>query len=94
MTEMVDLSRKPADPILAIQWLSLVQEQVNSEIEQAFAEAYFDARLRGQFDQALESGPYGKKRALAMTRRVNNSRARMIRWGDGVDASSSNYDGS
>lgn len=94
MPAIIDLTHKPADPILAIQWLSEVRERVDVEIEQAFAEAYFDARLRGQFDHALRHGPFGKKKALALTRRVNNARARMIRWGDRRDPLSSTYDGS
>lgn len=93
MTAILDFSRKPADPILALQWLAQMREQVDEEIEEAMAEAYFDARLRGQFDAALAYGPYGKKRALALTRKVNNSRARMIRWGDGRDRSSSSFSG-
>jgi hypothetical protein len=36
-------------------------------------------------------GLHGKKRILALTRQWNRSQARMIRWNDGIDKTSTVY---
>lgn len=93
MTNILNLDDAPDDAIQRLAWLSGVREAALRELDQAYAEAYFDARLTGRFDAALSLGLHGKKRALAMTRAVNNARRRLIRWNDGRDASSSQYRG-
>lgn len=89
----LDLSGQPDDPLERLLWLDDFRTQVRDEIENAFAVAYYDARLQGQFDAALALGLHGKHKALAFTRKVNNSRRRMIRWGDGIDPYSTQYEG-
>lgn len=91
---ILNLEDLPSDPLERLIWLGGVKDAVASELDDAYAEAYAEARLRGLFDTALQFGPYGKKRALALTRRWNNTQARMIRWGDHIDRTSSAYDGS
>lgn len=84
----------PDDPLEQLLWLSGVKEAVARELDDAYAEAYAQCRLTGKFDMALSLGLHGKKKALALTRRWNNSQARMVRWNDKRDRTSSAYDGS
>lgn len=93
MTRILNLEEAPSDPLQRLLWLSGVKQAAQRELEEAYAEAYFEARISGRFDAALSLGLHGKKRALAWTRRVNNARARMVRWGDGIDRTSSAYKG-
>ena len=88
---LLNLDDLPPDPIEAIVWLSGVREQVNKELDAAFAGAYFSARFRGQLDAAVAAGPHALKRVLAYTRGENNRRGRTVRWGDKVDATSTAF---
>lgn len=90
---ILNLDGIPDDPIEALLWLSGVLEAVHSELDEAYQRAYFDARLTGRFDTALSLGLHGKYAALRMTRRENVTRSRMVRWGDGLDPSSTAYTG-
>lgn len=91
---ILNLEDLPTDPLERLIWLGGVKDAVARELDDAYADAYAEARLTGLFEAALTFGPYGKKRALALTRRWNNNQARMIRWGDHIDRTSSSYDGS
>lgn len=90
---LLNLTEAPKDPIERILWLSGVREQALSELDAAFAEAYFEARLQQRLDTAISAGPYARKRVLAYTRHENQRRGRAIRWGDGLDPSSTAYRG-
>jgi hypothetical protein len=90
---LLNLSDAPDDPIERVMYLSGVMEQVRKELDAAFAEAYFEARLQHRLESAIAAGPYAKKRVLAYTRRENQRRGRIIRWGDGLDATSTAYRG-
>lgn len=75
----------PKDAYQRILWLNSVREAVDEELEELFAEAYFQARLRGQFEAAVKATGHGLNRALAWTRRINNRNGRQVRWSDGLD---------
>lgn len=87
------LSDAPDDPIERILWLSGAAEAAKREIEVAFAEAYFTARLEGRFDAAVEIGPFARSAALRLTRQQNDRTGRMVRWNDSLDPSSTKYGG-
>jgi hypothetical protein len=89
---ILNLSEAPKDPIERLLYLSGVNEQVRKELDAAFAEAYFEARLQRRLDAAVAAGPYARKRVLAYTRHENQKRGRSVRWGDGADATSTAYD--
>lgn len=90
---LLDLSDAPKDPVERLMWLGGVHQQVVRELDAAFGDAYFNARLQGRFDTAVEAGPYARKRALAYTRHENERRGRTVKWGDGADPTSSAYQG-
>lgn len=91
MTNLLNLGSAPTDPIERIAWLSGVHAAVEAELNEAYSEAYFTARKQGRFLTALSLNVHGKKRALAYSRRWNNQLGRMIRWGDGLDPTSTTY---
>lgn len=93
MTSILNLADCPTDPVEAIIWLDGVGEAVRHELDAAYENAYFEARVRGQFETALAVGRAPRKRALAWTRRRNNRLGRQIRWSDGLDPSSSAFSG-
>lgn len=88
MSIILDLTDKPEDPIKAILWLTGVLEKAKSELDEAYAEEYAKTRMDNTFEHALKVGPYSRRRALALTRRWNNERGRMIHWNDFRDPSS------
>lgn len=88
---LLDLTDMPDDPISRLLWLSGVNQAVARELDAAYAEAYFDARLQGNFDTALGLKLHGKKRALAYSRHHNNINRRLVRWNDGRDPTSTLY---
>ena len=90
---LLNLSAAPTDPIERIMWLDGVMDQARAELDTALASAYFEARLQRRFPEALANGKTSKKRALALTRMRNNTTGRQVRWGDGLDSSSTAYDG-
>ena len=90
---ILNLDDAPHEPLERLLWLSGVREAAEAELDAAYQRAYYEARLSGRFDAALSLGLHSKKRALRWTRRENNANRRIVRWGDGVDPSSSAYDG-
>jgi ribosomal protein L15E len=90
---LLRLDDAPSDPIERVVWLSGVKEQVNKELDAAFEDAYFEARMQQRLDAAITAGPHAKKRVLAYTRRANEKRGRTVRWGDGADPTSTAYEG-
>lgn len=92
---ILNFENAPTEPIERVMWLSGVAEAVAAEMDAAWSEAYFNARLRGraQLDAAISAGPHSRKRVLAYTRAENERRARIIRWGDGADPTSTAYSG-
>lgn len=90
---LLNLDDLPRDPIERVMWLSGVKEQVEKELDAAFGAAYFEARLQRRLPTAITAGPHAKKRVLAYTRRENQRRGRSVRWGDGLDPSSTAYSG-
>jgi hypothetical protein len=92
-TKILNLDTAPADALERIVWLDGVMEQVRSELDDAYADAYFHARVTARFEDALRLGKASKKRALAWTRRVNERTGRSIRWGDALDPTSTSYRG-
>lgn len=89
---ILNLNDAPSDPLERLLWLSGVKKAAARELEDAYAKAYAEARLERRFGHALSLGLHGRKRALALTRRWNSSQARMIRWGDGIDPTSTAFD--
>lgn len=81
----------PRDPVEQIMWLDGVKAQVTEELDLLYEEAYFQARVTGRFDAAVNTGRASRKRALAWTRRGNEKRGRTIRWNDKADPTSTNY---
>jgi hypothetical protein len=90
---LLDLSTAPVDPVERVFWLDGVMAKVRDELDDAYTEAYFEARLQGRFDAALRVGRTSKTKALRLTRRKNNESGRSIRWSDGADPTSSAYSG-
>lgn len=90
---LLNLDAAPRDPIERLLWLTGVKERAAEELDDALGRAYFEARLERRLDSAIAAGPYAKKRVLALTRRENARRGRPVRWGDGVDPTSSAYSG-
>lgn len=88
---LLKLDAAPDTPIERIMWLSGVHEAVTAELDAAFAAAYYDARLKGLLEPAVEAGPHARKRVLAYTRAENNRRGRTVHWGDGADPTSTAY---
>lgn len=89
---LLRLDDAPKDPIERIIWLSGVKEQAAKELDEAFAEAFFEARLQHRLETAITAGPYARKRVLAYTRAENQKRGRTVRWGDKADTTSTAYD--
>lgn len=80
----LDLSSAPSDPVERLAWLSGIDQALRKEVNAAWQEAYFEARIKGMFEQALALKLHPKKRALAWTRHENEARGRAIsNWGDG-----------
>lgn len=82
----------PEDPIEAIIWLDGVKEAVQVELDQHYQRAYYMARLTRRFPEALRLGRTSRKRALQYTRRENEANGRTVRWNDGFDTRSTDYD--
>ena len=85
---LLDLTDKPEDPLKAILWLTGVLAKVKDELDDAYAEEYVRTRMDGTFEDALRIGPLSRRRALALTRKWNNERGRMVRWNDYRDETS------
>lgn len=90
---ILNLAEAPSETLQRAAWLSGVHEAVQRELEQEYASVYFDARLGGFLQQAVNLGPHSMRQALALTRAENNRRNRMVRWADGLDRTSSAFSG-
>lgn len=88
---LLDLSRAPEDPVERVFYLDGVMAKVRSELDDAYAETYFEARMQGRFDAALRVGRTSRTRALRWTRKVNAASGRPVRWSDGADPTSTAY---
>lgn len=81
---LIDFSSAPTDPIERLVWLGGIDRALRAEVESEWQRSYFEARLEGRFDAALGLNLHSKKRALAWTRRENESCGRVVaRWRDG-----------
>lgn len=80
---IIDFSEAPHDPIERLAWLSGAKSAFDAKVAAMWQAAYFDARLTGRFQPALDLRLHSRKRALAMTRAENERRGRPMRWGDG-----------
>jgi hypothetical protein len=83
---LIDVTNAPDDPIQRLIWLSDIQDQALAVIDQQAQLAYFQARMQGQLDTAIDLGLHAKKQIIAMTRHENENRGRLIRWGDDYNA--------
>jgi hypothetical protein len=93
LPDLLDLSGAPADPVERVFYLDGVIAKVRHELDEAYAEAYFQARLEGRFEAAVRVGRTSRTKALRMTRRKNEASGRSIRWSDGADPTSTAYSG-
>lgn len=90
---ILNLTDMPDDPAERLLWLSGVKQAAQTELDDAFAETYARLRHQGRIEWAISQRFHGKKRILALTRRWNRQQGRMVRWGDGIDATSTAYRG-
>lgn len=79
----MNLDEAPDDALQRLMYLSGVAEQARAELDQAYAEAYYQVRLERRLDAALDLELHATRRVLAMTRAENERRGRAVRWGDG-----------
>lgn len=69
---------RPSDPLELLAWVN----QQREELDLIQRQALFDARLQGNFEEAIRISGLSRKRAVAATRHENEARGRMVRWGD------------
>jgi len=79
----IDFSEMPHDPIKKLVWLSGAKEAFDTQVNAQWQTAYYEARLTGRFQRALNLKLHSKKKALAFTRAENERRGRATHWGDG-----------
>lgn len=80
---ILNLDDMPTDPVERIGWLGGVMDAAREELEAAFTEAYFEARLQGQLGAAISLRQHSRKRILAFTRKANEAKGRIVkRWPD------------
>lgn len=79
----IDFSDAPHDPLERLVWLSGAKAAFDAQVNAEWQRAYFEARLTGRFQDALDLGLHSRKRALTLTRAENERRGRSLRWGDG-----------
>jgi hypothetical protein len=80
--KILNLDGMPDDAIERLVWLNGVMKQVVRELEPEWQNAYFEARLTQRLDQAEGLGYHSHKRVMQFTRRENERRGRLVRWGD------------
>lgn len=90
---ILDLSQAPSDAAERLLWLSGVRQAALTELEDAYAETYATLRRENRLEWAISLRLHGKKKILALTRRWNRQNGRMIRWGDQLDPTSTQYRG-
>jgi len=82
MTELLNLSEAPDEPLHRLMWLSGVKDQVRLELDEQYRRCYFDLRMQGRLQEAFDFGAHSPTRVLAFTRAENESRGRLVRWND------------
>jgi hypothetical protein len=82
MNNLLDLSGAPDEPMHRLMWLSGVRDRVSIELDHEFQRIYFDLRMQGRLNDALDYGLHSGTRILAYTRRENERRGRLVRWND------------
>lgn len=82
MEPILDLSRAPEESLHRLLYLSGVKNQVEAELDEEYQKIYFDLRLSGRLDDAIDLGEHSLRRIMAYTRAENEARGRLIRWGD------------
>lgn len=85
------LDGAPDNAVERLSWLFAKEVELLQHLHGLYSRAYFDARLAGELDEALELHLHPKKKVLAMTRRENWQRGSSVRWNDGVDRTSTAY---
>ena len=80
----IDLEDMPKDPIERLVWLSGAQEAFDELISPLWQRAYYEARMTGRLDTAIQMHHHPKKKVVAYTRAENEANGRAIRWGDGI----------
>lgn len=79
----IDFSEAPHDPLELLVWLSGAQDAFDTQVNAMWQRAYYEARLSGRFQAALDLRLHSQKKALAFTRHENERRGRGLKWGDG-----------
>jgi hypothetical protein len=77
---MTRLPEGPSDPLQRIAWL----RELELLIDQEYDSSYFQARMQQQIQHAIGLGIHSRKSIMHRTRRENERRGRVIRWGDGL----------
>lgn len=80
---VIDFSMAPHDPIERLLWLGGAREAFDTQVDTMWRVAYWEARLSGRFQAALDLNLHSRKKALAFTRSENERRGRSLKWGDG-----------
>lgn len=81
-THILDLSEAPDEPLRRLLYLSGVKEKVQEELDAEYRRIYFDMRLEGRLDDALDLAEHSHKQIMRFTRNENEARGRQVRWGD------------
>jgi hypothetical protein len=79
---LLDLSEAPDEPLRRLVWLSGVKYKVQQELEAEYQRVYFNLRLEGRIDDAVDFAEHSYKRIMRFTRNENEARGRQVRWGD------------
>lgn len=79
---ILDLSEAPKEPLQRLMYLSGVRERVAAELEMEYRRLYFQLRLESRLDEAEDLRLHSHKKIMAFTRAENESRGRLVRWGD------------
>lgn len=80
---MMDLHHHgPTDSLERLIWLQQTMARLEREAEAEYQRLYFTLRLEQRLDVAQSLGLHSHKKIMAYTRAENESRGRMVRWGD------------
>lgn len=83
-TLVIDPAEAPRDALERLVWLSGARDVFNTWLEGELRRAYFEARLTGRLESAVNLKLHSRKRVMAYTRQQNELQGRGTRWGDGV----------
>ena len=67
-------------PVTRLRLLTEQRGRLLGALDDQIAQAYFDARVEGCFEEALEVGPWSRTVAVRATRNVNEALGRHVRW--------------